>query len=51
MHVTKLNQPLQTKVSILDKSNELDPNILLSEPLVAHRLKDEKNSEFLIGPF
>ena len=47
MRVTKLNQPLQTKVSILDEINELDLNILLNEPLVAHRLKDNKNSEFL----
>ena len=51
MYVTNLNQPLQTKVSILDKSNELDPNILLSEPLVAHCLKDEKNSEFVDRAF
>ena len=51
MHTTQLNQPLQTKVSILSKPNELDQQNILSESLVAHRLKDELNNELLDRAF
>lgn len=47
MRMTQLNQPLQEKVSIISKKNELNQEIILNEFLIAHRLSDELNNEVL----